>query len=398
MPIQFDDVTVYDTRQMLSIEDAFRLRGVFAGIHKYEFDSLVNDDFSDLDGWTDPEAVWAISGGGVEASATATGNSWQIAPLWSTAQTRASFKVIATLGQGTTGGACILFRGNGQDTFYFAQIDADRVGFYKSDKGLISTISELDPQQALTWPGTITVGVYQDQYSEYAEDRYLFMSIFLDDRLLLAARDHIPGAIPGFYWGLGIRDGYNVTWRDARIPDLSDIVTWSSLDPSESASGSLARTLGDRVVTYFVRHNDALRAFRPKESALSHTFTRRLSKIYRTPTDRRQLYSHVRLYYATGDWVEVFSPALYKAIGHRFIEVNNQDIVHEDEAYREAGEILRRMEERASSYHITAFNHGYLLEPGDRISLPDGNSIVDTVGWSVEKRIEVQIRGRKYAY
>lgn len=397
MPITFDDAFVYDNNEIMSLEDVFRNSAAFAGIHSFSFDSLVDDAFSGLGDWTDAEGVWAILGGGAVGTATATGGGFDFAPLWHDEETRSSTKITGVLQAGNTG-ACIIFRGDGDDDYYVAEITATTVAFYFVDGGSTSTLSKLTHGLTITFPCTFEVGVHQDQYSEYTQDRWLFMTLSINGRVMLSAAHNIPDDVPGTNWGLAVAAGYNAMFENVRVPDLADVISWASIDPNESARTGINRAVGDRVVVDFARYDGTLRVFRPKATTSQQTFTKTTSSSLATPVDHRELAAHVRLHFATGEWVDAFDSELYAYLGHKFVEVVNDDIWHEDEAYEEAEAILRRMRERALMYHVTLLRGGFLLELEDRITLPDGDAIVDSLSFSRERGIVVSIRGRRYEF
>lgn len=399
MPIQFKDVFVYDTNPAITLEEVYKLRSNFAGIFDFKFDSLVDDSLDDLSDWSDNRGVWVADGTAV-GTATATGVSWDYGELWHDEDTPSSFKIFAYLNENAVDGSCILFRGNGTTQYYLLEINQDDCGFYHYNDGTITTLSKMDPYDIdLTGPGEVELAVWQQEYSEYALDRYLFMSFRFNDRLVLSAKHNLVGGVPDLKWGLGASVGGIGRWDAVRIPDLSQIIVWSSLDPGETPMSSIERAIGDRVVTHFVRGSGELRAFKPKATSVTYTVpsTQQL-KEETEEWDSREALSHVRVNYASGA-VEAFDEDMLEQYGHRFQEFYNADIYHETEAYEEALAILRRSKEQMRRYTVALRNVGWLLETDDHVLLPSGDHIlVDGLQIIVGEAIRTAVQGRKYAY
>lgn len=399
MPITFENALMYDTNRSLCLEDIYRMRAAFAGIHQFNFDSLADEDFSGLGNFTDAEGVWSTEFGIVTGDASATGISFDYAPLWHSAETPASFKVVARIPySGPHDGTCLVFRGNGTDTYYVAELGWTHAAFYHVSGATVTTLSTIGTPVSIVGPNEIELAVYEHQYSEYEQDRYLFMSLSADGSLLLTAKDHIPDTVPGRYWGLAVRAGEVAKWENARIPDLSDVVFWASIDPGEDVLGAINRAVGDRVINHFVRGNGEIRAWRSKASDPDFTFDKDHELRVRYERDAREIITHVRMHYASG-WVEAFDPEMYRVYGHRFDERYNADIYSKEEAYAEALAVLRRSKENATKCSFTVINAGYLLEPEDHIVLPDGTHwLIDAIDISVDRNIRTTIRGRRYAF
>lgn len=393
MPIKFEEALVYNANASLSIEDVYRLRGEFGAIHAFEFDDLVNDPFTTLDEWTDPRSVWAILS--ETAIASASGAAWEYGELWSDYTTPSSFKIIGMLHENAGEGSCLIFRGDGSETYYVLEINSTSCGFYYVEDGVSTALSVL-PETIYT-PAKVELTVWQQQYSKEANDRYLFMTFSLDGRTILSASHHIPLTVPGLYWGLGVKSTGVSRWDSVRIPDLSDIVIWTSLDPGETPMASIKRAVGDRVLSQLVRR-EALRAWKPKAQAVDYVIPAKNIRAIRPEFDSRELISHVRMQYASG-WVDVFDEDLLAAYGHHFREVYNADIYHEDEAYNEGLAVLRRAKEQATRCSIQLVGLGFLLEPEDRIQLPDSSTwLIDSVSCRIQQHVQTTIRARYYVF
>ena len=91
---------------------------------------------------------------------------------------------------------------------------------------------------------------------------------------------------------------------------------------------------------------------------------------------------------------------LYHAYGHRFREVTSGVIENEEDALTEAYNHLRRAKETLRQVSYTSPAIGPLLEPEDRISLPDGEDyLVDTLTLSyTQNQLVTNLEGRHYVF
>lgn len=392
MPVKFGDVFIHDANRILSLEDIYRMRAEFAGIHHFSFDSLVSDELLENTGdWEDPLGVWGFNG---SAYASPTG-SFDFAPLWHAVETPASFKLRAHMSYGASKTG-IAFRGNGSDEYYVALLDWPDCGFYHVSPSGVETLIEMDTQ-TLILEGDVELSVYQHQYSEEDNDRFLFMSIWFNDRLILSGYHHIPDDVPGYRWGFAVPPGGDAKWGSVHIPDLCDTVLWASIDPGESALESLRRSVGERVITHFVRPDGSLRAFKPKATQLAYELPEDYVLSRSHGRDTREIISHVRLHYAAG-WVDVFDPVLMEHFGHRFAEVQNPDISSAREAHTEASAALRRSLEAVDLYRADMERVGYFLEPGDHILLNGEHATVDSVAFQHNLAITTNVTARGYGF
>lgn len=408
--VRFTDTFVAEMRPALTLEDVYQYLASYGGIHRFSFDSLLSTcaPFDPAE-WDTADGTWTFDQTQFTGQADGSGG-WHVAWWKGNGGDAADNKnfpqsFALEVDTGSNGkNAVIAFRSNGLGDFYAVYIDTAHVTFYKVEDGTWSVLENADYSPELDFfvgPASLRLVVRQVMFSEKEIDRWLFLSLWIDDRLVLAARDHLPDSTPGLRWGLGYR---NTTTNDARytrvrVPDMTEIIPWSSIDPGETPLQGIQRSVADRVIKGHVRYDGTLRVWRPKASAVQQMFGAGSENHLSEEYNLRELYNHVRLYYAL-DWVEVFDGESYEAYGHRFIEMTNTYIEDEDEAYREVLAILRRLKESAFRCEFRTKGGGLLLEPEDRVTLSNGKDyLIESITLEYRDRgLVVSLKGRQYAY
>lgn len=194
------------------------------------------------------------------------------------------------------------------------------------------------------------------------------------------------------YWGQG-----EVKFSNIRIPELSEFLDWSSIDPGEAAMGALSRAIEGRYVKYHIRPNGELRAWIPKPTPSVHTYA--LEDFYSDgfTIDRRAVKTHVRQHgaYVYADYID---HELVKVYGHQYAEINNPYLLTPDECLEQARLTVRRMQEQALSQNFETPYHP-LIEIEDHVTTPDGERIVGSRNVAYEPGGATDsIQSRAYIY
>lgn len=406
MGVKFTNTFVAEMAPALSIEDMYRRLASYGGIHKFEFDSLINlgPGFTSSD-WILPGFGWGEFG--ELMTARSSGNGGYSIAWYNGENKQLPTSFVLELDSGNfNNNTVIAFRASGPDNFYAMKYFAGDISFWRVRDGVWQLLGDswyLYGLEAYLPKFKCRLAVRQVMFSEADIDRWLFFSVWFDDRLVLSGRDHIPEYSPGLGFGIGVCDDGNPAevqeWSRIRVSDLSEIIPWASIDPGEAPLDGIQRAIADRVIKSFVRHDGAFRVFRPKQIPASQAFTTSSESSLSFETNLRELYNHVRLYYAL-DWVEVFDEETYEAYGHRFVEMTNTYIEDGNEALREAEAILLRLKQNARQVEFRTRRGGALLEPEDRITLPNGEDyIINSIALSYTNNgLQAIIRGRKYVY
>ena len=133
----------------------------------------------------------------------------------------------------------------------------------------------------------------------------------------------------------GVYGEYPVYFDDIRIAELTEVIDYNTLDPGEPPAACLSRILGRRHIKFFMRFDNALRMWRPKDTDSVYTYDSNvvtLSRRHNQPV----LASHTRVVGAT-DQADTYDKALSGKIGHSFRKLDDPDLMTFDEAEAEAG-------------------------------------------------------------
>lgn len=401
---RYDKLVMAEDRQAITLEDVFGFMAAFGGVHLTAFDSLLNGiAATGVTGtgvnWTVEDGTWGYDEDGYLCATSAGTGDFGV--IWCDNELPSNY-VVEVCGHGT--GIAVAVRGT-ESVYYVVYIsDTYGVKFYKVIEGsateLNSDFGGLHSENIAYGYGRIKIAVRETHLSSYDEDKWLFLSVWQDDTFIGSHAVNLIDENPGFRLGLCAPEGDSgCVYGTVRVPDLTDIIPFATLDPDEVPWGGVERAVADKVVKSFVRYDGTLKAWRPKPVARSQDFTSSGMRNLSVETDIRDFFSRLRLYYSLS-WVEVFDEDLYEKYGHRFREIVSQIIEVEDEAITEANAIIRMAKEYLKRGSLGTFTCGPFLEPEDRITMPDGEDyLVDGFMQRLAgNRIQTTIQGRHYEF
>jgi len=207
------------------------------------------------------------------------------------------------------------------------------------------------------------------------------------------------GVIDGpIYFGLAAPTGQTVTYANVRIPELTTFTDWISLDPSETSIGGLQRAIEGYYLKFFMRHDGALRAWKPKATTALYSYSDDERYNRTIQYDTRDLKTHVRQLGAYTQ-AEYIRHDLVQRYGHRFAEINNPYLFTEEECYEQAQLAIKRLEERMLTERFASIYHP-LLEVEDHIQTPDGERILTSrnVSFEIGSTATEDVEARQYTY
>lgn len=394
--VTFNLLEMNDQQDALTLEGVYQKYGAISGIHKFKFD----DDIRGFDAskWTTISNI-SYSGGNL----VATGSIGSETNTWYSSDMPHSYTIEFFAHTGTWG---ILLRGDGSSNYYKITYDSTVI---KLDKVVASAVepfaSKVLHGEEIVGSGKVRVAVSDAQFSSDSPGRIIYISIWLNDQLLLSFSDNVQTNIPPLRFGLLIpATSATDLYSNLRIPNLGELVIWSSQDPGENPSGAIQRAIEDRYIKSWVRWNGSLRAWKPKARLTYLTIAKTKEFSLQRTLDIRQIFSHVRMLGAF-QWVQVSDPDLERRFGHRYREVNNTALWNADDCYREAQRLIIRAKEQANQAQINTLGLIY-LEPDDRLKLPDMKTdsdyidyIVDNIEWSSETdTFRAIVNVRQYYY
>lgn len=380
------------------VEDTVKFYGNWAGIHDYKFLKTFNAS-------TVEDTEWLASGAGTvdktgtDFTYTPAATGAYSASLWVEKEVPHSYVIKgytpALWGEGWIVNARQNDADAFDDTHYYVGLNGSGnpivLKYNKYDH-----VYDLKYQVPLVAPNSakVELSVREAVFTSDKDSVWLIISLWLNDRLWLTYTEWIK-EVPEtpYYWGLGAHDG-PFEFRDAEIPQLSEFVEWNSLDPGETANDGLNRSLEGRYVRLFVRFDGSLYAWKPVAADPVVEFTFDLIEGYARARDLRQIATHVRM---IGAYVE--AEFVRDDLGeHRYREMKNPYLMSERECYAEAKLSINRQEEQ---YDQVGFAIPYrpLLEPGDVLTVPDGDYILtsSTVDFTPGEGLQ-KVQARRYVY
>jgi hypothetical protein len=351
--IKFKEHLVVNGNLDMTIEDVFKATAEMAGIHTFNFFDEFTDAFSTAAQWdtAGAEGTWTI----VSNEMQGTGSSgWQFCETGSYTTPKAF--VLEITADGAYGAVGVLATDIDNVVFCWWNNTSAGITYRNSDADtvLISLPKVLDTEKKLR----ISV---QPQIS--ADD--CFISFWANGEFV--ANAHLGTYPTGRKLALGCYAANTVTFDDARIPELTEVLDVVTVDVGETPGGALSRAIGRRHINYFVRYDGSLQAWRPSQVASSATMVLGDVDEVIEIVDRRGLVSHWR---QVGAWdsADAYNTTLLVSIGHRFHKDDNPDLMTEDDCQNEATLSLVRAQEYAHQAEVSA-PFLPLLEPEDRIAV-----------------------------
>jgi|GEM_PF-2124937 hypothetical protein len=357
MPIKFDNNTQNKIGAPQTVEDSIRAYANWSGIHDLSFDTAFH----------------------IGEQYVGTAGDWQVYKLSYVLQPEVLLKYRLDIRGGAGHGAAFY---DGDD--YIAIGFEGDTGFlvvFEVKSGVEKLLQRIESEESSD--GEVMISHREMRFNE--DQRYLWqvLTIWMNGLMVYTYTRKITTPHSGALQIGLLGHGVGRTFYDIQVPQLTDFMEWSSIDPGETATGGLSRALEGRYVKYFIRYNGALRAWRPSGKPSVYTFALDDMQSKSLSFDKRGLYTHVRMLGAYQQ-SEYLDDLLVRKYGHRFIEVNNPYLMTPQACLREARREVARMESAATSYSLTA-SYVPRLELEDRITTPDGD-------WLISSR-EVQHEG-----
>jgi len=267
-PIKFKEWQCHDDRPELAQEDSLKRALAFAGIHYTSFldwileafdvaTSMVSD-ISDLGDWEAEQGTWATYGGVLHGTGGADPNVWY--KVRHTTEVELGF--VTTFDKTGNQGAFIVCC-NDSYQGYLVWWAATAVGISDLDGATVTTLTWLPC--AYTGNATVTVAVWPQRYSSIDVIDDLTISLWFDDKLLIVYTtpyDEDKGKKVGF----GVAGNSTLTFDDLRVPQLHQVVDWTSVDPGEVPAASLSRTVGQDEVFLHGRYDGTVKVWRNTET------------------------------------------------------------------------------------------------------------------------------------
>lgn len=373
-------------RQDVTIEDAFRALAEYSGIHLFNFDDELADDFDSLSAsiWDTANATgtWGVASDMLQGDGPGSSD-WGF--LLSVEDVPQSFVAKVTKHDDVGG---LAFLAEDEDNLYFAWWNATAVGIALVDDGDVSILCSV-PKDTFDGESELCLSVQRD------EEGY-FVSLWFDEQFGVNA---YIALLPSHYrFGFATYDTDTDTeYSDLRIAELTEVLAIVTMDVGENPAGALSRAIGRRHINHFVRFNGELRAWRPK--AADSVLTLGIGDVYQhdEKIDRKGLVSHWR---QIGAWhvADAHDTDLLAQLGHKFHKDDNPDLMTEQECEDEAERSIVRCKEYS---HVVSADYPLYMfqEPEDRITIRGEDWVLTTYGFRLRAgAIDCRADLREYVY
>jgi hypothetical protein len=381
--IRFKEFLVANTTTNKTIEENVKTLFSYAGIHDRSFDSALDETWEAAIAtgvWASTPAtgIWtAVVASGQAQGIGDGGSDWDYLLTVEDMPSEAELSVYKNCNRGG-----LVFRGTDANDHYLFFWDSDSCGFKKKSSGTYTTL--LDIPKVYTGEGDITLCWREMKFRAMADEKWLFMSAWMDGELMATAVDDISSTTPGKKAGLAVYDTDTVNFGEFRIPELTEIIEWCSVDVGESPGSALSRMLGRRHIKYFLRYDGTLRMWRPKAATSTWTYQRQISG-FNWNVDYRNLVSHWR---QVGAWEEAdyLDTALLEKGITRFHKDDNPDLMTKESCYTEAGYAIQRLKEIANRVDMRVPAQ-VLQEPEDVVTVlfvRDDTTVINSVDYIVD--------------
>lgn len=317
---------------------------IFAGIHDFEFQDEINEDFADLADWTvdiTGGTTWSVATGALVVTGAGAAiwyegiHNTTVGPSF-----LASFDLVA-------GNGAFVFRGkSGANDCYIAWWDAGNCGFARVDNAKAST-DLIKMPYGISSPARVQVEVSWKLDSVDDSRKWLLMTLFVDGREFVAYAEDV--GMTAYDWsgdGVGFAvTGANVlTVDNLTIQELHRVVSYLTIDPGVPIAGALAQAIGTTKVVYLVRFDGTLRAWIPGNRAVDWTVDANRDKGMMDKRVFSNTLTHVRSIGALHA-VEYYADMDGERYMHRFGQSDDPNLMNEEEVYAEARRQVHEAEE-----------------------------------------------------
>lgn len=349
--VRWKEAVFADLERPQTLEDCFRFYGASAGIHDFDFQNTIDEDFSSFAAWTgDALATWDVSGNTL--SATGGGASIWYEARHST-QVPPSFVASFDLVSGVGG---FVFHGRTNASTadcYMAYWNAANYGFARVNGAKAATAFLVMPY-TIAAPARIQVAVKWKLDSVDDSRKWLIMSLYVDGQEYATFADDIGGTAYDWdedYVGFTVTESTNLVVDNFTVQELKQIVDYAAIDPGESPGQGLARAVGTTRVKMLGRYDGTMRIWKPANRSSDWSVAASRPVRLADREDRIAALTHVRAIGVTNA-VDRFDDGEGDAHMHRFVQVDDPNIMGEEEIYAEAGHHIADSKEQQSTAQL----------------------------------------------
>lgn len=280
------------------------------------------------------------------------------------------------------------------DNYIYMVVTDDGNVVVRSGDGMTET-TLLNIEGELSFEGQVTFCYREQRFDESQEYLWRSITLWMNDMLVHTFTQRIANPHSGSMQISLLAAEEAKTFTGVRVPQLTELIEWSSLDPGETPLSGMNRGLEGRYTKMFFRFNGAIKVWRPVPNSAVWSFGESDLHMLASTFSLRELFTHVRMLGAY-EQAEFHRPDLTARYGHRFVEVSNPYLMTVQACEAEAKREIMRMEERATTEVVsTLFTP--LLEPEDHVITPMGHRIITSRDVRYEPgKVTQQLTLRKY--
>lgn len=397
--VTFKQAYFRDSALPQSLEDAIRLTCAYSGCHDFDFQDVIDEDFSSA-------AEWVVTSGGsmiVSDDKLELQGGGDAKMYLATHSEQVPLGMVATFDwvEGDGGGFFFLKSDDDSRCFALGFNQTNVSAFRCDDDGSPHNITVVPHNGSITPPCRIQVEAAYSLDTVDEDRKWVQGQMFVDGQAKLGFALDVGETIHdwdgegvGFLvYGSGICTVDNLT-----VSALHRLVEWTTIDVGQPPATGMSRAIGTTRVKYMCRHDNTVRVWRPGNRDADWTSTEgRVVKLegmrdIGTP-------NHVRVQAAIYE-ADGFDDGANEDYMHRFILHNDPNIMTEKESYLEAFRVLHDHREKEEIRRF-AIPPNYLLEPNDRITVSGEDWRVTSVNLSIQNtdqgpQIVSMVEAQKY--
>ena len=347
----------------------------FAGIHDASFATWIDEaydvatstisDISDMEG---AEGTWFTNGGFLYGIGGGAARWYKIRHTRSV-----DLGFVATFGKTGDRGGFVL-NSNSSYECYLVWWTATAVGVSKIDDATETVLVSLPLTE--TGVAAVTIAVWPKRYSSIDTIDDISVMLWFDDKHLLTHTMELEdygGAMVGF----AVYGSDTITFDGLVVPQLHQLIDWTSVDPGEAASAGYGRVAGHDKVRAQARYDGSVMVWRDPDTDSDWTVPANRPT---AASEERQIYppSHLRLVGALHE-IENFRSGTQ---GHVFAVESDPNALSEEATSARAA---RRHKQVAEDSHTRTINMAPnpVIEPEDIVTYDNETWRVSVISYQI---------------
>jgi len=251
---RFKQVQCYDDRPMVTQERALLHVLAFSGIHISAAEDAILETTGATTNFEDTEGTWVAAGGALQGTGAGAARWYKIRH-----KTEVELGFVAEFDKKTGNRGAFLFCSDDDYDGYLVWWTATAVGISDINETTETVLCSLP--LAETGAAHVTVGVWPRRMSseDTAVDDIVVGLWFDGKQLLMYAMEYEE---KGNHVGFAVYQADVITFDNLHLPQLHQVVEWTSVDPGEVAGAGLSRIIGYEQIRVQARYDGSVRIWR----------------------------------------------------------------------------------------------------------------------------------------